>query len=109
MDRQEIASKLSRLSEIVGEAKEIISSLETFCKEMDEEIGPYSDIRVEMIPISDCFRRRFLVGCEAHEVENLQQLIGYCRRDLLYWRNIGRAIVDDLAECLKREYGIEWK
>lgn len=108
MGKEEIMSKLSRLSEIVGEAREIVSSLEAFCQEMEEKFGPYANIPVERIPLPKGLQRRFLEGCRMNSVKNLRQLIGYRRRDLLYWRNIGQGVVDEVAKSLKREYDIDW-
>ena len=98
--------KLTRLIEILQEAKSII-------KEIEEEIGcnnqkpKYEDIRLDCLDVPRELNRVINVA-KMNKIYTLGDLLKYTRREMTWFRNLGRRSVNCFADYLKEQYNIDW-
>ena len=101
MEKEELLKKLNRLNEIVTEAKEIVSEIETFSRD-----AYYSQF--DNIPITT----RFHTVCRNNgygEIETLGDLLKRRPSEVARYRDLGKKCIEQLQQFILREYDVEWK
>lgn len=105
METAEVNNKLQRLSDIITEAREIISSLEEFIKDN----GIYGRTPVSQLEMpNDSCRTRFLSVCSLIGIKTIQDLIDYGSYKFSRCRKLGTKTINYVTEALRKQYGIEW-
>lgn len=102
---EELTNKLTRLQEIITEAKDIISSLEEFCKEQDELA--YTPV-ASLIIAKNGLQTKFLNVCSSGGIKTIQQLIDVGYNDFKKYRNCGSKTAYLVREALWNKYQIDW-
>lgn len=105
MRKDEITQKLTRLQDIITEAKEIIASLEEFCKEKDELA--YTPVETLIIARGG-LQTKFLNVCSDAHIKTIQQLIEVGYHDFKKFRNCGAKTADLVREAIQKEYQVKW-
>ena len=111
MEKEELLRKLSRLNEIVSEAKEIISEIETFSR--DAYYSQYDDISISEIQLgTKALTTRFHNVCRNNgygEIETLGDLLKRRPSEVARYRDLGKKCIEQLQQFILREYDVEWK
>lgn len=105
MNKEEVNQKLGRLQKIVAEAREIIVSLEEFCKENNELAYTPVD---SLIIAQGGLQRRYLNGCWGADIKNIQQLMDVGYNNFKKYRNCGKKTADLVRKALWEQYHVEW-
>ena len=107
MTTKESLQSIDRLTEIMQEAKQIITGLEDFAE--GRNYSMYDGIPVADIPCPPSpIRTRFLNACLFLGISTLGQLL---RTPLLTFRkqrNIGWHTIQVMKDCIKEQYGVDW-
>ena len=98
--------KLTRLIEILQEAKSII-------KEIEEEIKPcqksnYDDFRLDCLDAPYSLYRVINVA-KTLEIYTLGELLKYSKLEVMNFPHLGKRSVNHFSDFLERKYNIVWK
>ena len=105
MNKEEVNQKLGRLQKIVAEAREIISSLEEFCKENNELA--YTPV-ASLVIAKGGLQTKYLNVCSSAGVKNIQQLMDVGYNNFKKCRNCGKKTADLVRKALREQYHVEW-
>lgn len=105
MNKEEFNQKLGRLQEIIAEAREIISSLEEFCKENNELA--YTPV-ASLVIAQGGLQTKYLNVCSSAGIKNIQQLMDVGYNNFKKYRNCGKKTADLVRIALWEQYHIEW-
>lgn len=105
MNKEEVNQKLGRLQKIVAEAREIISSLEEFCKENNELAYTPVD---SLIIAQGGLQTKYLNVCSNAGIKNIQQLMDVGYNNFKKCRNCGKKTADLVRKALREQYHVEW-
>ena len=111
MEKEELLRKLSRLNEIVSEAKEIISEIETFSR--DAYYSQFDNIPITEIQLeTKALTTRFHTVCRNNgygEIETLGDLLKRRPSEVARYRDLGKKCIEQVQQFIFREYDVEWK
>jgi DNA-directed RNA polymerase alpha subunit len=111
MEKEELLRKLSRLNEIVSEAKEIVNEIETFSR--DAYYSQYDDISIAEIQLgTKAITTRFHTVCRNNghgQIETLGDLLKRKPSEVARYRDLGKKCIEQLQQFILREYDVEWK
>ena len=105
MNKKEFNQKLGRLQEIIAEAREIINSLEEFCKENNELA--YTPV-ASLVIAQGGLQTKYLNVCSNAGIKNIQQLMDVGYNNFKKYRNCGKKTADLVRIALWEQYHIEW-
>ena len=105
MNKEEVNQKLGRLQKIVAEAREIISSLEEFCKENNELA--YTPV-ASLVIAKGGLQTKYLNVCSSAGVKNIQQLMDVGYNNFKKCRTCGKKTADLVRKALREQYHVEW-
>lgn len=105
MNKEEVNQKLGRLQKIVAEAREIISSLEEFCKENNELAYTPVD---SLIIAQGGLQTKYLNVCSSAGIKNIQQLMDVGYNNFKKYRNCGKKTADLVRKALWEQYHVKW-
>ena len=96
MEKEELLRKLSRLNEIVSEAKAIVSEIETFSR--DAYYSQYDDISISEIQLgTKALTTRFHNVCRNNgygEIETLGDLLKRRPSEVARYRDLGKNVLN---------------
>ena len=111
MGKEELLGKLSRLNDIVAEAKEIISEIETFSR--DAYYSQYDDISITEIQLgTKSLTTRFQSVCKHNHVgpiNTLGDLLKRTPKEVECYRYMGKTCLEQVQQYLFLAYDIDWK
>lgn len=105
MNKEEVNQKLVRLQKIIAEAREIISSLEEFCKENNELA--YTPV-ASLVIAQGGLQTKYLNVCSSAGIKNIQQLMDVGYNNFKKYRNCGKKTADLVREALWEQYHVKW-
>ena len=105
MNKEEFNQKLVRLQKIIAEAREIISSLEEFCKENNELA--YTPV-ASLVIAQGGLQTKYLNVCSNAGIKNIQQLMDVGYNNFKKYRNCGKKTADLVREALWEQYHVKW-
>lgn len=105
MNKEEVNQKLGRLQKIIVEAREIISSLEEFCKENNEMA--YTPV-ASLVIAQGGLQTKYLNVCSNAGIKNIQQLMDVGYNNFKKYRNCGKKTADLVREALWEQYHVKW-
>ena len=111
MEKEELLKKLNRLNEIVTEAKEIVSEIETFSR--DAYYSQFDNIPITEIQLeTKALTTRFHTVCRNNgygEIETLGDLLKRTPSEVARYRDLGKKCIEQVQQFIFREYDVEWK
>lgn len=111
MEKEELLRKLSRLNEIVSEAKAIVSEIETFSR--DAYYSQYDDISISEIQLgTKALTTRFHNVCRNNgygEIETLGDLLKRRPSEVARYRDLGKKCIEQVQQYIFLAYDVEWK
>ena len=111
MEKEELLRKLSRLNEIVSEAKAIVSEIETFSR--DAYYSQYDDISITEIQLeTKALTTRFQSVCKYNIVGPIKTLGDLLKRrpsEVARYRDLGKKCIEQVQQYIFLAYDVEWK
>ena len=111
MEKEELLKKLNRLNEIVSEAKEIVSEIETFSR--DAYYSQFDNIPITEIQLeTKALTTRFHTVCRNNgygEIETLGDLLKRTPSEVARYRDLGKKCIEQVQQYIFLAYDVEWK
>ena len=111
MEKEELLRKLSRLNEIVSEAKAIVSEIETFSR--DAYYSQFDNIPITEIQLeTKALTTRFHNVCRNNgygEIETLGDLLKRRPSEVARYRDLGKKCIEQVQQYIFLAYDVEWK
>lgn len=109
MKQSEATQKVIRLSEIIAEAKQIISELEDYAT--TKKYAEFKDIEIKSLPLPEGpLKTRFINGvCWDGKLKSLQDLLLTPVATAKKFRRMGNKSIELAQQVIKETYGVEWR
>ena len=111
MEKEELLRKLSRLNEIVSEAKEIVNEIETFSR--DTYYSQFDNIPITEIQLeTKALTTRFHNVCRNNwesPIYTLGDLLKKSPKEVSYFRCLGKTCIEQVRQYIFLAYDVEWK